>query len=86
VLLLLCRCLAGKQRHKEAEMACRKAIAAHPHNPAASLQLAAVLQHTGRHQDAVETIRHGQDHLTDMGSASCQVGFANQPNHYLHAY
>ncbi|KAL0025266.1 hypothetical protein WJX77_012112 [Trebouxia sp. C0004] len=68
----LSRCLAGKQRHKEAEMACRKAIAAHAHNPAAALQLAAILQHTGRHQDAVEAIRHGHDHLTEMGTASCQ--------------
>lgn len=71
--LMCCRCLAATQRHREAEMACRKAIAAHPSSPAAAMQLAAVLQSTGKDQDAVDAIKHAQGQLSSLDEASCQV-------------
>ena len=74
--LMSCRCLAATQRHREAEMACRKAIAAHPSSPAAAMQLAAVLQSTGKDQDAVEAIKHAQDRLSSLDEASCQVSMS----------
>ena len=62
----------AQDKHAEAEMACKKALAACPNSPAAVLNLAALLASNEKHQDAVQALDQlpqgtaPQDHVSSQ--------------------
>ena len=66
----VCSCLERGQRAEEAEVACKKALAASPGRPAARLQLARLLHGSGKHQAALATLDEGLQQLSDPAALS----------------
>ncbi|KAL3133073.1 hypothetical protein ABBQ38_006975 [Trebouxia sp. C0009 RCD-2024] len=60
----LSRCLEHAQQRTKAEEACKKALVGRPGRPTAVLQLARLLHGSNKHQEALDTLDQGLQHLS----------------------
>ena len=66
----MCRCLEHSQQGSRAEEACSKALAGCPGRPSAVLQLANLLHSSSKHQEALDALQQGLQHLSAASSQS----------------
>lgn len=69
-------CLEQSHRHSEAEMACKKALAACAGKPSACLQLAKLLLASSKHQEALNALKQGTQHLSQSSDQSIDAKLA----------
>lgn len=60
----MCSCLEHAQQRTKAEEACKKALVGRPGRPTAVLQLARLLHGSNKHQEALDTLDQGLQHLS----------------------